>query len=86
MIAGYRSEEYTHMDVAMAVLSGRADLGLGIHAAAAALDLEFIPITRERYTWSSIRRFWMIHACISYSISFAHPASSSRSEPWAAMR
>jgi putative molybdopterin biosynthesis protein len=48
-IAGYRSEEYTHMNVAMAVLSGRADAGLGIQAAAAALDLEFIPITRERY-------------------------------------
>jgi putative molybdopterin biosynthesis protein len=48
-IAGYRTEEYTHMNVAMAVLSGRADVGLGIQAAAAALDLEFIPITRERY-------------------------------------
>ena len=37
------------MNMAMAVLSGRADVGLGIQAAAAALDLEFIPITRERY-------------------------------------
>jgi molybdenum cofactor synthesis domain-containing protein len=48
-IAGYRSEEYTHMSVAMAVASGRADVGLGILAAARALDLDFIPITRERY-------------------------------------
>ena len=74
------------MTVAMAVLSGRADVGLGIQAAGAALDLEFIRITRERYTRSSLRRFWMIHACVSYSISFAHPASSSRSEPWTAMK
>jgi putative molybdopterin biosynthesis protein len=48
-IAGYRNEEYTHMSVAMAVASGRVDVGLGVLAAASALDLDFIPITRERY-------------------------------------
>jgi putative molybdopterin biosynthesis protein len=48
-IAGYRSEEYTHMSVAMAVTSGRADVGMGILAAAQALDLDFIPVARERY-------------------------------------
>ncbi|MEW6363013.1 MAG: molybdopterin biosynthesis protein [Acidobacteriota bacterium] len=48
-VIGYRNEEYTHMGVAMAVLSGRADVGLGILAAAQALDLDFIPVTRERY-------------------------------------
>jgi molybdenum cofactor synthesis domain-containing protein len=48
-IRGYGSEEYTHMSVAMAVTSGRADVGLGIMAAAKALDLDFIPVSRERY-------------------------------------
>ncbi|HSW38877.1 MAG TPA: molybdopterin biosynthesis protein [Acidobacteriota bacterium] len=48
-INGYRTEEYTHMSVAMAVTSGRADVGLGIMAAAKALDLDFIPVSRERY-------------------------------------
>ncbi len=48
-IPGYRSEEYTHMSIAMAVASGRADVGLGILASAKALDLDFIPISRERY-------------------------------------
>jgi len=48
-IAGYRSEEYTHMSVAMAVTSGRADVGMGILAAAQALNLDFIPVARERY-------------------------------------
>ena len=48
-IAGYRNEEYTHMSVAMAVASGRADAGLGVLAAAKALDLDFIPLARERY-------------------------------------
>ena len=37
------------MNVAMAVASGRADAGLGVLAVAKALDLEFIPVTRERY-------------------------------------
>jgi putative molybdopterin biosynthesis protein len=48
-IPGYRSEEYTHMSVAMAIASGRADVGLGILASAKALDLDFIPVSRERY-------------------------------------
>jgi putative molybdopterin biosynthesis protein len=48
-IAGYAQEEYTHLGVAAAVASGRADCGLGIAAAAQALDLEFIPLFQERY-------------------------------------
>lgn len=48
-ITGYENEEYTHMNVAMAVVSGAADAGLGIHAAARALSLDFIPVSRERY-------------------------------------
>jgi putative molybdopterin biosynthesis protein len=48
-IKGYDAEEFTHMSVAVAVLSGAADAGLGIHAAAKALDLEFIPVVTERY-------------------------------------
>jgi len=48
-IAGYRNEEYTHMNVAVAVASGAADVGMGIHAAATALGLDFIPVALERY-------------------------------------
>ncbi|MDP1992675.1 MAG: molybdopterin biosynthesis protein [Syntrophales bacterium] len=48
-IFGYNNEEYTHMNVAMAVASGAADAGLGILTAAKALSLDFIPVTRERY-------------------------------------
>jgi putative molybdopterin biosynthesis protein len=48
-IAGYFQDEYTHLGVAAAVASGRADCGLGIAAAAQALDLEFIPLFQERY-------------------------------------
>lgn len=48
-INGYENEEYTHMNVAVAVLNGMADVGLGIMAAARALDLDFIPVLKEQY-------------------------------------
>ncbi|KPK25705.1 MAG: LysR family transcriptional regulator [Nitrospira bacterium SG8_3] len=48
-IKGYGHEEFTHMAVAVDVLSGAADCGLGIFAAARALDLDFIPIEQEQY-------------------------------------
>ncbi|MDO5536801.1 MAG: molybdopterin biosynthesis protein [Desulfovibrionaceae bacterium] len=48
-ISGYRDEEYTHMNVAAAVLSGRADAGLGVRSAAVALKLDFIPVGIEEY-------------------------------------
>jgi putative molybdopterin biosynthesis protein len=48
-IRGYNQEEYTHLAVAAAVASGRADCGLGIAAAAQALDLDFVPLFQERY-------------------------------------
>jgi putative molybdopterin biosynthesis protein len=48
-IVGYTQEEYTHLGVAAAVASGRADCGLGIAAAAEALDLDFVPLFQERY-------------------------------------
>jgi putative molybdopterin biosynthesis protein len=49
LIRGYEEEEFTHMAVAVAVLSGRADVGLGIYAAARALNLGFIPVVQEEY-------------------------------------
>ena len=48
-IQGYNQEEYTHLGVAAAIASGRADCGLGIPAAAKALDLDFVPLFQETY-------------------------------------
>ena len=48
-INGYKQDEYTHLSVAAAVASGRADCGLGIYAAADALEMQFIPLFEERY-------------------------------------
>ena len=56
-IKGYDREEYTHMGVASAVLTGIADAGMGILAAAQALDLDFIPLARERYDLVFMKKY-----------------------------
>lgn len=48
-IKGYEDEEATHMGVARQVAEGRADVGLGISAAATAYGLDFVPLGQERY-------------------------------------
>ena len=48
-INGYKEEEFTHLGVAVAIESGRAGVGLGIHGAAKALGLDFVPLEQERY-------------------------------------
>lgn len=48
-ITGYNREEFTHLNVGIAVKSGSASCGMGIKTAADALDLDFIPIAKERY-------------------------------------
>ncbi len=57
-IAGYEEEEYTHMNVAVAVLSGRASVGLGVRAAANALGLDFIPVGVEEYDLVIPKTYW----------------------------
>jgi putative molybdopterin biosynthesis protein len=64
-VKGYRREEYTHLAVAVAVQSGAADCGLGIAAAAYALDLDFIPFEKERYD--------LIIPCIYYESDLLRP-------------
>jgi len=48
-IEGYAREEPTHLAVAAAIASGRADAGLGIMAAAQAFGLGFVPLATEPY-------------------------------------
>jgi putative molybdopterin biosynthesis protein len=57
-IKGYLHEEYTHLAVAAAIASGRADCGLGIAAAAQALGLDFIPLYQERYDLVIPQRYY----------------------------
>ena len=48
-IIGYEREEFTHTVVAAAVANKSADVGVGIKAAADAMNLDFIPLGEERY-------------------------------------
>jgi len=48
-ITGYEDELDTHLAVALAISHGKADVGLGIQAAAKSCELDFLPLFRERY-------------------------------------
>jgi putative molybdopterin biosynthesis protein len=48
-IPGYSRIAHTHMEVALEVFSGSADVGLAIYAAARMLDLDFLPFATERF-------------------------------------
>ena len=48
-IAGYDREVATHLEVAGAIAGGKADVGLGVEAAALAYGLDFQQLTTERY-------------------------------------
>jgi putative molybdopterin biosynthesis protein len=46
-INGYDHEEWSHTDTAARIAQGRADVALGIEAAARKLGLSFVPLARE---------------------------------------
>jgi putative molybdopterin biosynthesis protein len=48
-ISGYEVEEISHMNLAVKIKYGMADVGMGIEAVARILDLDFIPVAKERY-------------------------------------
>ena len=48
-VSGYSNEAKTHTEVAVAIQEGRAEMGLGIRAAALSHSLGFIPLFQERY-------------------------------------
>ncbi len=58
VVNGYYHEEFTHMAVAAAVLSGAADTGLAVLSAALALDLDFVPVAQERYDLAIPGKFY----------------------------
>ena len=57
-LAGYEREEFTHMSVGIAVASGLADAGLGVRAAAAALNLDFVAVAHEQYDLAVAHSFF----------------------------
>jgi len=57
-LAGYGDEVSRHMDVGLAVLSGRADAGPCIRTVADLLGLGFFPLRRERFDLLVLREFY----------------------------
>ncbi|WP_312889064.1 substrate-binding domain-containing protein [Desertibacillus haloalkaliphilus] len=57
-IEGYNREMYSHLSVAAAVKSGSADAGLGVYAAANALQLDFVPVSYESYDLVMSQEFY----------------------------
>lgn len=48
-VSGYDTSVSTHLETALAVAAGHADVGVGIRAAAARAELGFVPMFTERY-------------------------------------
>jgi len=57
-VKGYHHEEFTHMAVAAAVVSGAADTGLAVLSAAQALELDFVPVAQERYDLAILEEYY----------------------------
>ena len=55
--------ERTEMDLALALVDGRADLGLGIEAAARQFKLDFVPLIIERFDLLVWRKAWFDPPC-----------------------
>jgi molybdate-binding protein len=50
--------ERTESDLALEISAGRADVGLGIEAAARQYQLEFVPLIEERFDLLVWRKAW----------------------------
>ncbi len=48
-VQGYHTEESSHIGVASKVVSGQANVGVGIEKAARLVDVDFVPIMQEHY-------------------------------------
>ena len=57
-INGYRRKCNTHFDVGINVLTGNADVGIGIEAIAQCFNLDFIPLKEERYDLLVQKRYF----------------------------
>lgn len=57
-ITGYDFIENSHLGVASAIFKGEADFGLGIETAARTLNLDFVPLMKERYDLVVTKKFY----------------------------
>lgn len=77
-IYGYEREEHTHLNVAAAVASGTASVGLGILPAAKAFGLDFVPVREERYDLLMMADFYASSAGQAINSIIKDPAFKDR--------
>ena len=65
-VSGYDDEEFTHSAVAAYVAAGMADVGIGVEAAARQFNLDFIPLSYERYLFVCHHRSLQQEAVIRF--------------------
>lgn len=53
-VRGYRTEVWSHQNVAASLKQGKADVGIGIKGIAKAFNLDFIPLRRERFDFVTL--------------------------------
>ncbi|MCR6668777.1 MAG: LysR family transcriptional regulator [archaeon YNP-WB-040] len=56
-IRGYNQEYFSHMEVGVAIASGKADVGIGLKWISKKLNLDFIPIIEENFDFIVGRSF-----------------------------
>ncbi len=61
-ITGYDSAVPGHFEVALEVMSGKADAGVGIEAAASSMGLDFIPLQVERFDLAVLKEVFFAKA------------------------
>jgi putative molybdopterin biosynthesis protein len=79
-IAGFANEVGTHLEVALKVLFGEADVGLGIEYVAHLLPLDFIPLKEERFDLVIPKELWSTQIMQEF-LSYVDPAAIQRLVP-----
>jgi putative molybdopterin biosynthesis protein len=76
-IAGFNDEVNTHVEVALKVLLGEADVGMGIEYVAHLFSLTFIPLREERFDLVVPRELWPTQLMKGF-LSYVDPLSIQR--------
>lgn len=80
-VRGYSQEEFTHAAVAATIAAGRADVGLGIQAAAAQFGLSFVLLATERYCFVVRRTALRSARIVAFRLLLASEATRAVVQP-----
>ncbi|MCK8061130.1 MULTISPECIES: molybdopterin biosynthesis protein [unclassified Fusibacter] len=77
-IIGYNTEVLTHTAVASAVLTGNADVGIGIESVARQMNLAYKPLAKEDYDFLIPKRFMSLQGVKDFISILEHEAFKKR--------